>query len=279
MQGVLDYRGQKWKAERCGELTLFLSHAPMRPADVSFIMECSFVPPWLDQEEDYESEHRRLYLDVDGTIPDLKDWRELAGLTLEERDEIAVMGETVQREMSEPEVRLWSHGPGGQRTHAKEGWETRVKFGAWMGEGYTLPLEVESFYPTEKARKAQVDLAVKEFFCEDTPEDWAKAEAAMDGWQFRYTGEVELSKIYCQVPLNTADPVEWARGLARRELKLREFGCAYVNGGDMYNETFKPGDGVCGNNRLVVLTPLTEFWREARAKNPERFRKQPKAKG
>ncbi|MCX6900459.1 MAG: hypothetical protein NT105_17400 [Verrucomicrobia bacterium] len=272
MENLLDFCGQKWKPMRQGELTLFLpKHPPTREGDTYFHASMQFVPPWLD-EEDSESAFRMLYVDFHGELPDLRDWRAMAEVTLEARDEVVVLGEKVMAEMRPPEIQLWSHGmrgAGGIHEHTCAGWDTRLSFGAWEGDGYELPVELEAFYPSERARKAGIDLAVKEFFGEVGPEDWAKAELLNEGWRLSYRGRVRFDDVSCTVPINTADPVQWARNMARRDLAMTEFGFCRVNGGEWFTGAFKPEDGICGDGRLVLVHTPTEFfyrWQEEQRK-------------
>src|SRR6185295_12142019 len=163
---ILELGPQKWRALRRGELTLFIYHAPRHKENHPFDVDLTFVPGWLN-EEDYESEHRTMNIFVTGEVPRFDDWRELAGFEAESRDGIVVQGEQITSDLRGPEIELWSHGPGGIHTHAKEGWNTRLIFGEREGDGYDFPFSLEAFYPTQRARKAHLDLWMKEMFGQD----------------------------------------------------------------------------------------------------------------
>jgi hypothetical protein len=58
------------------------------------------------------------------------------------------------------------------------------------------------------------------------------------------------------VPINSAQPVEWARKLARRELAVEQFGPATLTDLDHSAGNYKPNDGISETGRLVVLPML-----------------------
>src|SRR2546421_2316263 len=107
MDGMLDFCGQKWKPQKDGDLTLFLP----RKARGELYFDCnfSFVPPWLE-DEDYDSEHRTLNVDVRGYIPPVDDWQALAGVELETREAIELPGGTMVPGMEGPAIKIWSSG-------------------------------------------------------------------------------------------------------------------------------------------------------------------------
>ena len=252
---MLDFCGQKWKPQKDGDLTLFLP----RKARGELYFDCnfSFVPPWLE-DEDYDSEHRTLNVDVRGYIPPVDDWQALAGVELETREAIELPGGTMVPGMEGPAIKIWSSGGTGSaasiHTHARDGWETRLKLVDFAESIYVFDCEVEAFYPSQRAREASAELVFKEFIGESDWQDWEKKKLLEEGWRFSYTGRLRLEHLSCTVPLNTPDPIGWAQAMARRELKMTRFGFSYVCGGEL-DGRFKPEDGVTPQGRLVLLAP------------------------
>jgi hypothetical protein len=66
---------------------------------------------------------------------------------------------------------------------------------------------------------------VKEFFKQPVPPDWELPEwiDEVDD-ELSFEGRVEFREIFCSAPINSAQPLEWARQLARRELAVEQFG-------------------------------------------------------
>ena len=275
MDRILDLSGQRWKQRRENNLEFFLYHAPRTPF-VSLDIEIMFVPAWMD-DDDYESEHRALYLEIDAQMPRTGNWRDIIGRRLEfQRALVNEKGEVVERAPSAPEMEVWSLGTGVNSfyTHGKDFWHTCVTFGEPKAENpFELPISVEAFHPSKGAREARMDLLhdeVAEFLGQPMPYKPERDARLKEGWWLRYTGSVEFIKVFCNVPVNAADPVGWAKKLTQRELGLTEFGNWHVNGADDWSETFKPEDGVTENGRLVLLNPLSPFWKEALAREKKR---------
>ena len=277
MEYPLQFGRQTWKPRQDGELILFLP--PHERRGISFDATFEFVPPWLE-DEDSESEHRTMRLVVDGAIAGLKDWRELVGFVVEAQEDEDLgekAGMPIMR--GEPEIEIWSSGRGGAasiHTHARDGWETRVRFEEMAeDEPYTFVCEVEAFFPSERARKAAGELFVKELFGVLDFDDEEKAKLLEEGWRFRYRGRVRLDELYCKVPLNTDDPIGWAQRMAERELGMKRFGFSRVSGGGM-DGSFKPEDGVSSNSneRLVLLAPPTAWFDQWQQRQQEKKRKQ-----
>src|SRR5438128_1006066 len=109
--------GQKWKPVLGEGLRFFLAHSGLRQEYLQFSIELKFVPPWLD-DEDFQSEHRTLYVDIEGELPQLGDWRELAGFELEGKEAVTVLDEVVIPGLNAPEIDIWSCGHGPIHTHA-----------------------------------------------------------------------------------------------------------------------------------------------------------------
>ncbi len=57
----------------------------------------------------------------------------------------------------------------------------------------------------------------------------------------------------CGVPINSAQPLEWARQLARRELAVEQFGPCTPTDADHLAGKYNPKDGISETGRLVVL--------------------------
>ena len=269
MEYPLQFGTQTWKPRRNGELTVFLPTHPQ--FGTAFQADFAFVPPWME-DEDYASEHRTMRVWVHGYFPGLRRWDDLEGWVVEERDAVEVEGETVIPEMREPEIEIWSsgHGPGSIHTHARDGWETRMKFVECVEEGspWVFLCEMEAFFPSERAREACSELWFQEFIGELGFGDREKDEFLKEGWRFRYRGLLELGSLSCIAPRNAADPIGYAKRMAKRELGLRQFGFCRVNGGD-FDGSFKPEHGLCGNGRLVQLSPPSDYffeWQERQRK-------------
>ena len=68
-----------------------------------------------------------------------------------------------------------------------------------------------------------------------------------------FEGRVELREIFSNVPINSAQPLEWARQLARRELAVEQFGSCTLHDADHAAGKYKPKDGISETGRLVAL--------------------------
>jgi hypothetical protein len=175
------------------------------------------------------------------------------------------LGEEVSPAMEGPEIDIWSWGDGSEsiHTHAKDGWETRLEFKELI-ENHDGPLficELEAFFPSERARKASAELWMKEFLGQGDFSDLEKAKMIEEGWRLRYRGRLLFGHANCMVPLNTSDPIGWAQRVAARELGIKEFGLCQVNGGKS-DGSWKPDDGVTAHGRLVLVSPMTPWFRE-----------------
>ena len=272
MDYPLQFGRQTWKPHRDGDLTLFL---PSRtPFGMPFHADFAFVPPWLE-EDDYESEHRTMYLTLAGYFPAMKHWEELEGFTVESRDAVEAGDEVVATETKEPEIHIWSsgQGPGSIHTHAQDGWQTRLSLEEFAkDDAHTFICEVEAFFPSERARQAMSDLWFRDFFGGMDFGDDEREKLLEEGWRFTYRGRLRLEHLSCTVPLNAANPVALARRMAERELGMREFGFCRVNGGEM-DGTFKPEHGVSAQGRLVLLSPPSEFFTEWQQREEDRKKK------
>jgi hypothetical protein len=255
----LDFCGQKWRPSRPAELTLFLGPDTGRKEHFSFCLQAQFVPLWLE-DMDCHSLHRTFVLDMDGFIYDVPDYRQLPGTVVAGREAIWSQRQLVQEWRSAPHLSLWSMGPGGIHHHAQDGWNITLTFGDWAGTDYELNYEVLAFFPGERARAANDELCQLESACEDIADDDPRWAVLEEGWQFRHQGVLRLDQLSVTAPVNAADPIGWAKAIARRRLQLNDFGFCKVNGGD-YDGSFKLTDGLGRNGRLVRLHPATSFYR------------------
>ena len=75
---------------------------------------------------------------------------------------------------------------------------------------------------------------------------------AFDPDTLSFAGRIGFREIFCSAPINGAQPLEWAKRLARTELAVEQFGDGSVN------DINSPGkytlkDGIAETGRLVVL--------------------------
>ncbi|MBI3880158.1 MAG: hypothetical protein HY301_08850 [Verrucomicrobia bacterium] len=270
MPDTLDYFGQQWAAAQPGELTLFLNHSELLPEQIHLSIEMGFVPAWkLARDEDGDQapgECRTLQLSVSASMSRTGDWRALRGLHVEQRDEVAARGEIISPEVFAPEIDVYSFGHGPIHTHLQHLWETSLTFGQQeTRDPYLLPFQIAAFCPSDRARAASAKLGeneIKSWFGEPVPEDFESMELAKEGRWFRFAGHCRFDRVFCNVPVNSAEPIAYAQAMVRRTLKLEEWGFCYVNGGDCYLGTWEPKDGLAGNGgRLVLVNTITGFYR------------------
>ncbi len=272
MEYPLHFGKQVWKPMHAAELTLFLP-ASLRYG-ISFHADFTFVPHWVDPEGEND-EYRTMNLDVEGYLPGLRNWRELEGYETGGWDGDDEDGGPDGVKVVPPELSLWSNDRESPtfHTHAKEGWETRLKFVECDREDPArFIVEVEAFFPSERAREAHFQLWLKSLFNRLDYGDEEKERLMEEGWRFRYRGPLSLGHVSCRVPLNVPDPVQRAKRMAEQELAMREFGFCRVNGGEN-DGTFKPEDGICGNDRLVLVSPRSAFYDEWMRREEERKRR------
>ena len=269
MRGVLECSGQKWVQRREKNLSFHLYHHPRRPNKLGLLLEFTFVPSTVPEDAEEGQFTNVLYLDVYGDMPRTGNWRDLIGRRLAHQKQLFSEEGGLVREGEEgPTIELWSLGPGKGESHdhGKDFWSVSAEFGQPLNaDGFELPVSVEAFLPSDDAREARVEKMhadVAAFLGGPEQFDAEREERLKDGWWLRYEGTVEFNKIFCHVPVNAADPVSWAKGLAKRELNLTEFGCCRVNGSRTMDEKFKPEDGVMETGRLVILNPLSDYWKD-----------------
>jgi hypothetical protein len=245
MSGCFQINSQKWNL--CGSegLKLFLPRARLDSA-IYFQTDWSFVPPGVDAAT-VPADAPKLRLRLIGWVPGLRDWRDLENLFLG-------YGEPIDgRELPDtrgPDIWIW---PPGITDPLRFGdWETGLKFGERRGHEFDFTLE--GLARSERASKFRRENAVKEFFGQPLPPDWEQPEWINEGDQVSFEGRVEFREIFCSVPINSPQPLEWATQLARRELAVEQFGHCSVHGGEYPAGKYKPEDGISETGRLVVLS-------------------------
>jgi hypothetical protein len=244
MNGCLQINSQKWKLFGSDGLKLFL---PRQKLDNSiyFQADWSFVPPDVEVAT-VSADAPKLRLRLIGFVPGLRDWRDLENLFLGYHEPID------GKEL--PDTRgpdMWIFQPGATTDPEYGKWETDLKFGGRHGCEFDFTLE--ALKPSERASKFKVEQHTKEFFQQPTPPDWELPEWINEGDQLSFEGRVELKEIFCSTPINSAQPIEWATQLARRELAVEQFGPCTLSDASHPAANYKPTDGISDTGRLVVL--------------------------
>jgi hypothetical protein len=244
MSGCLQINSQKWTLWGSDGLKLFLPRQT-RDGAIYFQTDWSFIPPEVDAAT-VPADAPKLRLRLIGFVPGLRDWRDLENLFLGYHDRIDGN--------EPPETRgpdMWIFQPG-ETTDPRHGnWETDLKFGERRGREFEFSLE--ALRRSERASKFLMDIHMKEFFKQPLPPDWELPEWINEGDQLSFEGRVEFGEIFCSVPINSAQPVEWARQLARRELAVEQFGQCTLTDADHSAGKYRPKDGISETGRLVVL--------------------------
>jgi hypothetical protein len=245
MSGCLQLNSQKWELRGSDGLKLLLPRQRLA-SSIYFHVEWSFGPPTVDAAT-VPADEPRLRLRMIGAVPGLRDWRDLENLFLgyHEPPDGKELPDT-----RGPDIWIW---PPGETKALRYGhWETDLKFGERHGHAFDFSLE--GTIPSERASKFRQDYSVKQFFQQPVPADWELPEwvnEVEDSMSF--AGRIELREIFCSSPINSAQPVEWARQLARRELAVEHFGPATLVDADHPAEKYQPNDGICTTGRLVVF--------------------------
>lgn len=244
MSGCLQLNSQKWNLCGSDGLKLFLPRASLH-SSIYFQTDWSFVSPEVEAAT-VPANATKLRLRLIGHVPGLRDWRDLENLFLGYHDRI---DGNEPSETRGPDMWIWQ--PGETKPLRYGHWETDLKFGE--RHGYEFEFSLEAFCPSERASQFKTDCHLKEFFQQPVPPDWELPEWINEvDDELSFEGRVELGEIYCSVPINSAQPLEWARQLARRELAIEQFGpCTLndINSPGKYN----PRDGISETGRLVVL--------------------------
>jgi len=245
MIGCLQINSQKWKLYSSDGLKLFL---PRQKLDNSiyFQTDWSFVPHEVETAT-VQADAPRLRLRLIGFVPGLRDWRDLENLFLGYHE--PVDGSELP-DTRGPDIWIW---PPGETHPLRFGsWETDLKFGERHGHEFDFTLE--AVIPSERASKYRMDCHLKEFFQQPTPPDWEQPEWINEvDDELSFEGRVEFREIFCSVPINSAQPLDWAGQLARRELAVEQFGPCTLTDASHPAGIYKPQDGISETGRLVVL--------------------------
>jgi hypothetical protein len=244
MSGCLQINSQKWNLWGSDGLKLLLPRQH-RDGCIYFEADWFFVPPDVEPAT-VPAGAPKLRLRLIGWVPGLRDWRDLENLFLGYHNRVD--GD------EPPETRgpdMWIFQPGATIDPEYGKWETDLKFGERRGREFEFSLE--ALKRSERAAKYHVDKAVKEFFGQPLPPDWEEPEWANEGDELSFAGRVEFNEILCSVPINSAQPVEWAKQLARRELAVEQFGSCTLADADHPASNYKPTDGISETGRLVAL--------------------------
>jgi len=244
MSGCLQINSQKWNLWGSDGLKLFLPRE-RRDTCIYFQTDWSFVPAELASATVPANAHK-LRLRLIGFVPGLRDWRDLENLFLGYHEPID--GKELP-DTRGPDIWIW---PPGETKPLRFGhWETDLKFGERHGREFEFSLE--AIIPSERASKFRKDCNLKEFFKQPVPTDWELPEWINEvDDQLSFAGRVEFREILCSVPINSAQPLDWARQLARRELAVEPFGTGTLSDVS-HSGKYKPTDGISETGRLVVL--------------------------
>ena len=244
MSVCLQINSQKWNLWGSDGLKLFLPRQTLDGA-IYFQTDWSFVPPDVDAAT-MPDDAPNLRLRLIGFVPGLRDWRDLENLYLGCHEQI---DSDEPPETRGPDMWIW---PPGETKPLRFGhWETDLKFGERRGREFEFSLK--ALIRSERASKFRMDCHLKEFFQQPLPPDWELPEWINEGDQLSFEGRVEFREIFCSVPINSAQPLDWARRLARRELALEQFGPGTLSDADHTAGKYSPKDGICDTGRRVVF--------------------------
>lgn len=245
MSGCLQINEQKWNLCGSDGLKLYLPRQH-RDKCIYFQTNWSFVPPDVDAAN-VPVGAPRLRLRLIGSVPGLRDWRDLENLFLGYHEPID--GGNELPDTCGPDMWIW---PPGQTEPLRFGaWETDLKFGGRHGHEFDFTLG--AVCPSERASKFRMDLHMKEFFKQPVPPDWEQPEWINEvDDEMSFEGRVEFREIVCSVPINSAQPLDWARQVARRELALEQCGTCSVHEKSSPGK-YDPQDDLGQTGRLVVL--------------------------
>ena len=258
MSDLLQFNAQSWKLWSSEGLSFVLprSHQPDR---VYFNADWLFVHPEVTREN-FSRETPMFQLSVIVPVPDLRDWRDLAGRTLGGDDDDPDDDDSI---FFGPD--LFAYPPNPDPKQRPDCWGTQMIFGE--RNDYEFEFEMQASRLSERAHAANHELQVKQILGQKLPPDWEGRDWLNEGDSLTFSGRIRLEEFLCNVPVNTAKPIEWAKQLTRRELNFHEFGFCHVNGGDRFKGTFKPSDGIGEEGRLVVLSVADDYFYEQQQKN------------
>jgi hypothetical protein len=245
MIGLLQINSQKWKLCGSDGLKLLLPRQH-RAGSIYFQTDWSFVPSEVDPTT-VPADAPKLRLRLIGWVPGLRDWRDLENLFLGYHEPIE--GGKELPDTRGPDIWIW---PPGETKPLRFGhWETDLKFGE--RHGYEFEFSLEALILSERASKYRMDCGLKQFFQQPVPPDWEQPEwiDEVDD-ELSFEGRVEFREIFCSTPINSAQPLEWARQLCRRELAVEHFGPCSINDISSTGK-YNPQDDIGQTGRLVVL--------------------------
>jgi hypothetical protein len=245
MTGCLQINSQKWNLCGSDGLKLFLPRQH-REGSIYFQTDWSFVPPEVDAAN-VPADAPKLRLRLIGWVPGLRDWRDLENLFLGYHEPLD--GKELP-DTRGPDMWIW---PPGETDPLRYGhWETDLKFGERHGREFDFSLE--AIIPSARASKFRMDCHLKEFFKQPVPADWELPEWINEVEdEMSFAGRVEFRELFCSVPINSAQPLEWAKQAARRELAVDQLGPATLTDLDHSAGNYKPKDGISETGRLVVF--------------------------
>ena len=258
MSGCLQINSEKWNLFGSDGMKLFLPREH-RDRSIYFQTDWSFVPFDMDAAT-APADAPMLRLRLIGWVPGLRDWRDLENLFLGYSEPIDGRAEPVDAhgepvdeaelpDMRGPDIWIW---PPGITDPMRFGhWETDLKFGERHGREFDFTLE--GLARSERASKYRIQNGMKEFFGQPLPPDWEVPEWVNEGDTLSFAGRVEFREIFCSVPINSAQPLEWAGQMARRELAVEQFGPVTLIDHDHSAGKYKPNEGISETGRLVVL--------------------------
>lgn len=263
MDELLQLNSQNWKLWSSDGLKLFLPRSK-NGGRIYFTADWRFVHPDIT-DDNFSFNTAKLATQVTCSVPDLRDWHDLAGCVLGGND------------ANEDDDNFCCHGPDLFVYQPKQDeekrpdcWDTKFTFGA--RNDYEFEFEMTAFRPSDRASEFRRDYQVNQLLGKPVPPEWELPDWLDEGDTLSFNGKICLQKIFCTVPINCSRPIEWAKQMARKELNMHEFGFCHVNGGDYCNGQFKPHDGVGGEGRLVLLEPPSDYfykWQEQQQQRPK----------
>ncbi|MEQ2007254.1 MAG: hypothetical protein ABMA26_10700 [Limisphaerales bacterium] len=237
----MKFKGQEWTTgNRVAEISIALKHPAGEDGRLPWHIEAPFQPEGYDSQRDGYEAVERLYLDICGHLPSGSDWRDLEGKVFEPLEKV----------WNGPDVRVNSFGPGKALWQGPETLACVIRF--LRRDGWKFQVEVSAWFTREASRLWQIRQMCRlvtadgEEEEEELPEEWTNSRDVY------WVGEVLFTEVQCLVPVNSARPLELAKGLAKQSLKLSEFRTVRLNA--EREKPTMPESGLCCDGRLVLLT-------------------------
>jgi hypothetical protein len=226
MNGCLQINSQKWNLWGSEGMKLLLPRQH-KEGCIYFQTDWSFVPSDVEPAT-VPAEVPKLRLRLIGLAPGLREWRDLENLFIGYSEPV---DDSEPSDLRGPD--MWIFKPGATTDPEYSKWETNLKFGE--RRGYEFDFTLEALKRSERASKYRVDNAMKQFFQQPLPPDWEVPEWINEGDELSFAGRIELKEIFCSIPINSAQPIEWAKRLTKRELAMEQFGpCTLSDLTDLY---------------------------------------------